>query len=157
MNKLHPSALAFALATFVSATALASPSFPPAIVADLNITCRPLQPAGPNPNEPDCTLCHSSSSGGGVPTEPFGIALVNLGLVRNDTTSLQAALAKMGTTSSRPGETVSDIDTLKLCNNPNPSLSVGYGCSSSGEGPNGMLWVALAAIAGVIIGRRRRR
>ncbi len=162
-EKILPSAFAFLVATFVSAMALASPNYPATIVTEENITCRPLLPIGLNTNEPDCTLCHSTSAGGGAPTEPFGIALVSFGLVPNDTKSLQSALAKMDAakTNSRPGDTatstLSDIEMLKQCKNPNPTISVGYGCSSSGEGPSGVLWVALAAIAGAVIGRRRRR
>lgn len=149
--------LTFSLAAFlVSAQALATPSFPAEIVKDLAITCRPPQPAGPDPDAPDCTLCHSSSTGGKPPTQPFGISLVKFGLVPNDTASLQTALRAMDaakTDSNNNG--ISDIDELKACKNPNPSNGIGYGCSTGTA--NGMLWVGLAAFVGILATRRKKR
>lgn len=130
-----------------SVPALASPNFPSEIVKDVGSTCPPA----------DCTLCHASSAGGGKPTTPFGIALVGFGLVPNDTTSLQNALTKMEaakTDSNNNG--IADIDELKACRDPSSGAStVGYGCSSTGNA-SGVLWVGIAALAGLVFGRRRR-
>lgn len=155
-NRTLLTALAFVLVTFASASALASPDYPAAVVADLKITCSPVPPFGPKPGEPDCTLCHSTPAGGGAPTEPFGIALVKRGLLPNDLASLQASLKQMEADQVNSSGNGLDVDQLRACKNPNPTTSVGYGCSSSGES-GGLLWVAIAAITGVVIGRRRRR
>ena len=145
-----------ALALTASASALASPDYPTDIVTDLGITCRPVLPASADPTVPDCMLCHASSAGGDKPTTPFGISMVGFGLVPGDKAALQAALNKMeAAKTDSNGNGTPDIEELKACKDPNAGASaVGYGCATGGNA-SGMVWIGLAALVGVALGRRR--
>jgi hypothetical protein len=141
-----------AASLLVSSAAFASPDYPADINIDLGISCAP-QP---------CTVCHATSSGGGVPVTGFGIALVSEGLVVGSPASLKAALTAAD--QKKLGGSPSYIDSLKACKDPNAASgggavqTIGYGCSTSGSGgiPGGAM-IAVSALCALALGRKLRR
>jgi len=129
--------------------ARASPSYPAQIVSDLMITCQPAVP--------QCTVCHATTSGGGKPVTPFGIAMVGAGLVPNDPAALSAALTSLQNSSDKTQQGY--IKDLQACTDPNAGTTqVGYGiyCNASGSEGSGPFLVVIAMALGIAIGRRRR-
>ena len=109
---------------------------------------------------PSCALCHANGvTGLGTATTKFATSMKARGLVANDLTSLDTALAALeaeGTDSD--GDGVPDITELKNGTNPNGGgVPPTYGCFSvTGQGLAGSpaaLWLLALAAA---LGLRRR-
>lgn len=123
-----------------------------------------LSDAAGMPCTPPCTVCHATNAGGGgTVTQPFGVALVDAGLLANDTPSLEAAVATLeadGTDSDEDG--TPDIDELAAGEDPNGGpafcadgqelVTPRYGCFSGDAG--GAFLVFGAAGLGAALRRR---
>lgn len=113
----------------VAAMAFATTNFPSALEADLSMPCQAA-----------CTVCHTTNSGGsGTVTQPFGVAMVDRGLVPDDTTSLSDALARLETDGvDSDGDGTPDVDALRQGIDPNTGTDFcgavlpRYGCFGSG-------------------------
>jgi hypothetical protein len=120
---LFPSLLWGVLA-LTPCVAAASPNYPGAIVQYLDITCAdggvPPSWGCPGPT-PGCLLCHTVCTGGlGTATEPFAENLQAYGLGPGAVTLLQSALMEEATDDIySAGHCVDDVETLKVCQNPN--------------------------------------
>jgi hypothetical protein len=106
----------------ISTASIASPGYPPFIATQPGATCAP-----------ECTVCHATDSGGaGTVVQPFGKALVMLGLVGENTSSLVAALgAAKAENLDVNCNGVPDVEELLACMNPN-AASVGDDASACG-------------------------
>jgi hypothetical protein len=113
---------------------------------------------------PDCTLCHTTPSGGlGTANTPFATYLRSRGLVAYDVTSLQNALdADRGERHISDGSGLDDYDALRSGHDPNldegvtSSETPGYGFScatSPGRGGGMGAWGCLLA---ALVWLRRR-
>jgi hypothetical protein len=113
-------AAALALA---STPARASSSYPAIIAAQPGATCAP-----------DCTVCHATDSGGtGTVVQPFGRALVMLGLVAENPSSLLATLDAARSEGLDVGcDGVPDVDELFACRDPNTPGDGGGACGAGG-------------------------
>lgn len=126
-------------------------TFPAEIETDLGMPCAPT-----------CDLCHSSASGGGTPTQPFGLAMMDRGL-SSSADSIAPALDEMVADAvDSDGDGTIDTEDLALGENPNPDGSPF--CAAGIEGPSyGCLNVAPASagLLGLLLGTglvaRRRR
>jgi hypothetical protein len=148
-----------ALAALVTARgALASPSYPAALEADLGLAAAPR-----------CDLCHHAAAAPVGPTDtPFGKSMVARGLVGNDdTASLAHALVRMRADGvDSDGDGAKDLDELSWGGDPNhASLPVGgaempviYGCAWSGKAGESLPpGAAVGVLLGVAASRRQRR
>lgn len=150
---------AAAVATFFSSSvatsvAMASPAFPRNMQSHLSAA-----------TEPECGVCH----GGGVTrrgtvTTPFGVAMVDRGLVKRDNNSLTNALdslAAEGTDSD--ADSITDVAELVAGTDPNyapgeqGALPIQYGCTVSRRGDASHPWVAMVLPLAVLLFRKRRR
>jgi hypothetical protein len=113
----------------------ASPTYPAAIKDDLKTLN-----AADMPCTPPCTICHRDALGGrGTVIKPFGLAMIENGLVFQDTDALARALAALKASGvDSDGDGVTDIDELSAGHDPNVSgpaaLCVSlprYGCGAS--------------------------
>jgi hypothetical protein len=147
-------------AAVVASNALASESYPHTLDRALDMSC-----------PPDCTLCHTTRSGGALTANtPVGISMRRAGLECCDTSQLLdviAALETDGTDSDADG--VSDVDELRAGDDPNATEGKmkclppepDDGCAvrrRAGEsrGPWSIL-VAAVLFAGMRLRRRNRR
>ncbi len=140
------------LIALLASTAFALPNYPDEIAADLGMPCTPT-----------CDLCHSSAAGGGVPTTPFGTAMINRGMT-TDMASLAMALDMMVSDAvDSDGDTIIDTEELAQGMNPNGGTDycadgqVGptYGCLSSAGTARGGLFAALLGLGAMLLRRRR--
>lgn len=117
---------------------------------------------------PPCTICHSNDLGGlGTVVQPFGVKMMERGLVAQNVASLRLALDALEAEGSDvDGDGVPDIQELRNGTNPNPEGGLGdppeYGCignvaptRSAFPGATLSLVAALAAIG--LRGRASRR
>jgi hypothetical protein len=145
------------LAAWIS-TASASPAYTAALQESLGMPCAPT-----------CLACHTTAGGGGGTVhQPFGEALVDVGLTGgSNTTSLTTALDALGAHDS-DGDGNPDLDELANGDDPNGGdpfcASDGtseredppsYGCFNTTASGTGLVGVALAFAA--ITARRRVR
>ncbi|NOY25055.1 MAG: hypothetical protein GXP62_04195 [Oligoflexia bacterium] len=143
------------LYALITSSAFAMSNFPADLQTDLGMQCTAT-----------CDLCHSSPSGSGVPTEPFGIAMVDRGLTVDAATVAGALDAMVADAVDSDGDGIIDTEALAQGLNPNPTgadyCPVGssitgpvYGCASVSASP-------VSGLAGLLIGlvaladRRRR-
>lgn len=131
----------------LSSAAFASSSYPGAVAQELTV------------DAPSCAVCHDGATTFGTVTTPFGVAMVDAGLVASDPDSLIAALATLeaqGTDSDQDG--VGDIDELLDGTDPNgtgDSVGATYGCVGSTRPGKPLAGAALLAmLAGVLLRRR---
>lgn len=137
--------------TLSAAPVQALSNFPAEVQDDLGMPCAPT-----------CDLCHSGASGGGTPTQAFGLAMMDRGLT-SSTSSIAVALDEMvaDAVDSDEDGTI-DTEDLALGENPNPDGN--DFCAAGLEGPSyGCLNVAPASagLLGLLLGgglvvRRRR-
>lgn len=167
-------ALGVAVASFVSAPAQASQTYPSVIAEEFDMPCAPT-----------CTLCHSTNpgqSGTAVSGQLFGQALAFSGVSGMNEDSLRTALAKIkaGTADTLPlrmpdgmpdsadvdGDGIGAYDELKEGNDPNKPgdarlCGPEYGCGAhiaKAPAKNGGAWVLAASAAALVtFGFRRRR
>lgn len=100
-----------AVLALTASTAWASATYPPAIKMSLKLT-----------RQPDCIVCHSSSSGGaGTAVTPFARSARDHGLEgASDTSKLEAVLEQMETgNTDSDGDGVGDITELRDGSDPN--------------------------------------
>jgi uncharacterized protein (TIGR03382 family) len=116
-------------AILIAMALVATPDFPGAIERDLQLQAPPR-----------CTICHATDSGGvGTAVRPFAVYLRSRGLRPFDEGSLRNALsAAAGENHSSSGDGLSDIEALKVGQDPNGQSSAteptpAFGCSSSGS------------------------
>jgi hypothetical protein len=132
----------FAAIALFAPGALASPGYPADLESELGMPCAP-----------PCTVCHDSNVGGaGTVTAAFGVAMEGAGLAGGSQTDLLVtALGQLDADSD--GDGTLDVDELAAGDDPNggPSLcdavAPEYGCFNQGQGPAGLVAVALAALA----------
>ena len=115
--RLHFIALTPALVLFLqAASASASPTYPPTIQAQLELTAAP-----------DCTLCHRDDAGGtGTVIRPFGRTMIDhFGLTGgSNIVALKAALEGDDAEHlDSDGDGVPDIEELRVGTNPNVGAS----------------------------------
>lgn len=93
------------------ALALATPDFPVTMESEVPMPCAPT-----------CDVCHTSIVGGaGTVTQPFGVALVDRGLLPYDVSSLAEAMEAVGADAlDSDGDGAGDIAELAEGANPNP-------------------------------------
>jgi uncharacterized protein (TIGR03382 family) len=137
---------------FPAGGALASPNFPDALQERAGGACTP-----------SCTVCHETNGGGrGTVVQPFGEALMELGLAGGgDVDALADGLdALEASASDVDGDGLGDVDELVLDQDPNPGGASlcdvpppRYGCAAL-PGPAGASWLVLV-LAGTL--RRRAR
>jgi MYXO-CTERM domain-containing protein len=157
--------------TFVAiGEARATPNFPAALAADIQLS-----------SPPDCSLCHTDGDQGGDGTvnTPFGKNMRARGLVAYDTASLSAALTMMSDEKvDSAGACLPDIEELQAGGDPNTPASGGcdggaappaatqtavllptYGCTTSPGGSPAPrpATILLAATLGLVFAARRRR
>jgi hypothetical protein len=109
--------------------ALASPSYPGTVASELELPC-----------EPECTLCHTRSTGGfATVNTPFGLTVrMQHGLTCCDPTLLAEVIEEI-----REAETdsdddgTSDVDELHALTDPNSSEDVDLACSAPEESDSG--------------------
>ncbi len=138
----------------LSGAALASGNYPGTVAEELTV------------NAPSCALCHVGVTTLGTVTTPFGMSMLDAGLVASDPDSLVVALATLeseGTDSD--GDGVGDIDELIDGTDPNGTgdrvEGPDYGCVGSTRPGKPKAGAALLALlAGVLLrsgsGRARR-
>lgn len=139
------------LLALLAGPAHALSNFPAEIEADLGMPCAPT-----------CDLCHASTSGGGTPTQAFGLAMMDRGM-SSSTDSIAPALdALVADAVDSDGDGTIDTEDLALGENPNPDGN--DFCAAGIEGPSyGCLNVAPASagLLGLLLGTglvaRRRR
>ncbi len=138
----------------VAPAARATENFPGVIATKLGVSA------------PACTICHTSNAGGrGTVTTPFGVSLRSRGAVAYDEAALATALdALAGENKDSDGDGTGDIAELRAGGDPNVGAGGGdtivpeYGCSASpSRAADPFAFVAAAAVASVLLGRRRRR
>ena len=99
--------------------ASASPTYPQAIEAQLELSCAPA-----------CTLCHDTMAGGSLTANrPFGVSARRLNLRSGDTEQLMQVISQLetnGTDSDRDG--TGDIAELRAGGNPNDPNNAPLGC-----------------------------
>ena len=136
--------------------AFALSNFPGEISNDLGMPCTPT-----------CALCHASAGGGGLASQPFGMAMKQRGLTTN-TSSISGALDGMATDLvDSDSDGVTDLDQLANGENPNPdgvdfcaaggggAPPLAYGCSSQGPSPRQGLVALGIGLVGLAFRRRR--
>lgn len=123
------------------ALAFATPDFPSA-----------MEGAVPMPCAPTCVVCHTTAAGGaGTITQPFGVAMVDRGLIAYDVASLEAALAAVEADGvDSDGDGTGDVAELAEGADPNGVADFcavpapEYGCFGTGSGAAvgvfGLLW-----------------
>jgi hypothetical protein len=114
------SAIAILAAVILTALPLsASPSYPQALEAELELSCAPA-----------CTLCHDTMEGGSLTANrPVGIALRRLRLASGDPQQLLQVIAQLesnGTDSD--GDGTGDVAELRAGGNPNDPDNAPLGC-----------------------------
>ena len=145
----------------LSASAFASPTYPPTIQSDLGLA-----------QAPDCTLCHRDQLGGaGTVVRPFGRTLIDHFQLtgNNNVALLKAALAGDDAQNlDSDGDGVTDIDELRMGTNPNVGVSgveagpdvplPETGCALAVRSPVSDLSVLLVMCVGLgFFARRSRR
>ncbi len=136
--------------------ARASPTYPALIQMQLALNYTP-----------DCTICHRDDGGGiGTVVQPFGRALMALGLVAEDPASLVNALDQAEAEGlDSGGDGVPDIEELKADMNPNAGgaglPTPRYGCTVARAAPSqprgGAAPLAVLTLAAASIRRHFRR
>lgn len=134
-------------------TALAMSTYPGEIYNDLGMPCAAT-----------CDLCHSSTSGGGTPTQAFGLAMMDRGLTSSADTLGPALDAMVADAVDSDDDGVIDTEALARGENPNPGGepfcvaggldAPSYGCLSVVSSPAAGL---LGMLAGLGAALRRRR
>jgi hypothetical protein len=149
-----PAHVAFVLGLFCAPTARASPEFPGEVQERLAMPC-----------VPQCTLCHLDTNGGkGTVVQPFGQAMMAVGLVGNHVETVDVALVTLEQASSdSDADGAADVAELREGKNPNQAgegvLCATYGCRTERRPPAGsgavatLVFLLMAAYAG----RRRKR
>jgi hypothetical protein len=116
---------------------------------------------------PQCTLCHSTPQGGGIPTTAFGKEMVRDGLTTNSST-LDPALDKMKADNwDSNGDGMTDIQALQDGIDPSTGVArsdaptMKYGCgariATSTVRSNAAVTLTLALLGMVLMSRRRTR
>jgi hypothetical protein len=130
-----------------SPSARATPNFPGAVKAHLQLAA-----------EPACTLCHAGPPGRGTVNTPFGKTMRSRGLVAYDDASLRTALdALAAENKDSDGDGVPDIRELKEGTDPNAGpggsddVTPEYGCAvartRAGRSRSSLaIWPALATL-----------
>jgi MYXO-CTERM domain-containing protein len=128
-------------------------------------TPKALEAALKLPSAPKCDLCHHAASDPvGAVDQPFGKAMVERGLTKDDAASLSAALDTMRADKvDSDGDGAQDLDELSWGGDPNhadvPQSSTdapaAYGCSAAPGRASG--WGAVLALAAALAATRRRR
>ena len=150
------------LVLLLAAPAVAKPSFPGDVKADLQSPSLgypyPFDP-------PPCRVCHiQGTTGAGTIQTPFGISMLANGM-SGDKGSLMTALTALSKLDiDSDGDGVPDVQELAI-KNTDPNTPAGgqlagdpdYGCVVGGAGHAGPLPVMLTAIALLRPARRRRR
>lgn len=132
----------------LSGAALASGNYPGEVALELTV------------DAPSCAVCHDGATTFGTVTTPFGVAMVDAGLVASNPDSLVSALVTLeseGTDSD--GDGVGDIDELLDGTDPNGTEISGegpsYGCAGSTRPGKPLAGAALLAmLAGVLLRRK---
>jgi cytochrome c551/c552 len=155
---LRAPALLATLALYLASSrgALASETYPAALVSDLGLSA-----------PPGCDLCHQAAAAPVGPTDtPFGKSMVARGLVASDDASVKSALQRMRADGvDSDGDGAQDLDELSWGGNPNHAdvpvggaeMPVLYGCGWSGRPAGASPWGALLIALGLAARRRRPR
>lgn len=134
-----------------TAAAFAMSDFPNAVADELGMPCTAT-----------CDLCHSSSSGGGTPTQAFGLAMMDRGLTADSSTIAGALDLMVADAVDSDGDGLIDTEELARGRNPNGGADYcaagesgpTYGCLSTTGGARGGLLVAALGL-GLLLRRRR--
>lgn len=139
------------LIVLLASASFAMSNFPADIADDLGMPCTPT-----------CDLCHSSSAGGGTPTTPFALAMMDRGMT-SASSSLAAALDQM-VADAVDSDDDGIIDTEELAQGMNPNgdtdfcadgqVGPSFGCASAGARPAGLAVLSLGLL-GLALRRRR--
>jgi hypothetical protein len=161
-----------ALIAAAPALALASPTFPAAIQADLMLSA-----------PPPCNICHATPAGGGPVVQPFGIAMQDHGLLMGEVGTVEPALQAVAAAGIDSNCIVglTDIQQLEQERDPNTGLDFdgtgtrAKGCPTTGDGltfpeygcdaqlapvpvSDGLHAAAIVAALGLVVaGRRSQR
>ena len=135
------------------AGAWASPSYPAEITSYVGTPCDLTL----------CTVCHDSMSGGtGTVTQPFGMAMMDQGLVLENVDSLHTALDALDTNGTdSDGDGTSDLDELRAGTDPNGGAAFcdittpTYGCFNTAQANPS--WYGVVTAAGGMFALLRRR
>jgi len=157
MHRALAATCALAATALLGSLSWASPTFPAAILAHLDLACKP-----------DCTNCHTRPQGGlGTARQPFGLAMQRAGLTAGQPSKIAGALDRLESESSDvDADGTTDVEELIGETNPN-AASEPLKCLDEGSGEDGgcsmtrvtstdagaIAWL----VAGLYLARPRRR
>jgi hypothetical protein len=160
MSLVRP-AIVFVTVAIAPSVATASPTFPAAVQAALDMPCKPI-----------CTTCHTRPEGGlGTARTAFGLAMQGQGLVARSPNSVDGALQKLEASGSDVDtDGVPDIEELRNMDDPNaastsleclnetpPEESGGCGVADKQPRHDGSVVSTLGIFLSVLVAARVRR